>query len=114
MNTDGQTAPTMGDLGEKAFVSHILRGLYVDPRLITGHGQDASAITMPESVAEVAFKIDRAATPVAFTHGWADSSAWGRMAVTANCSDLLAAGSAPLAFMLAVTVPRDWPANQVE
>jgi thiamine-monophosphate kinase len=106
--------PTMEDLGEKAFVRHLLAELDTDTRLLTGHGQDASVIALAPDTPRLAFKIDRAATPVSFSHGWSDSTAWGRMAVTANCSDLLAAGSIPLAFMLAVTVPRDWPAGRVE
>jgi thiamine-monophosphate kinase len=114
MEADEANSPTMGDLGEKSFVRNILGRLHADSRLITGHGQDASAVGVDESVRGLAFKIDRAATPVAFTHGWADSAVWGRMAVTANCSDLLASGAVPLAFMIAITVPRDWPASEVE
>jgi thiamine-monophosphate kinase len=104
----------MGDLGEKAFVRRLLRRLRPDHRLLTGHGNDAAALDLHHGVGRIAFNIDRAARPVVISHGWAGLGAWGRLAVTANCSDLLAVGAEPAAFMVSVSGPVSWPAAQVE
>jgi thiamine-monophosphate kinase len=100
---------TLGDLGEKALLRRLLPLLRSDDRLVTGIGHDAAVVDLGSEVSRLALKIDRAARPVAVSSGWSDMSAWGRMAVTANCSDLLATGAIPRAFMLSVTLPRQWP-----
>jgi thiamine-monophosphate kinase len=107
-------SPTLGQVGEKALLAHLIPMLGLDERLLTGVGHDAAALRLDQSVSRLGFKIDRAARPVAFSRGWADADAWGRLAVTANCSDLLATGADPFAFMLSVTLPADWSEREYQ
>lgn len=103
----------MNSLGEKGFLQQILPGLYADPRLVGGFGHDASVIALPEGPFDLIQKIDRASHPVALKRGWADHGSWGRMAVTANCSDILASGGEPLSCMVAVMMPGEKNADDV-
>jgi thiamine-monophosphate kinase len=100
----------MEDLGEKAFLAQLLPRLTPHPTFVNGFGDDASAIAIGDDQV-VMFKIDRAAGPVAARRGWTDYRMWGRLAVTSNCSDILAAGGKPAAVMIALILPRDWPAQ---
>lgn len=101
---------TMEDLGEKRFLAELLPTLVPHPAFVNGFGDDASAIAVGGDRV-VLFKVDRAAAPVAARRGWTDYRMWGRLAVTSNCSDILAGGGAPLAVMIAMILPRDWPAH---
>jgi len=98
---------TLGQIGEKAFLAALLPRLRIDRRFLNGFGDDASLLDLgiPDSV--LAFKIDRAAYPLAVQRGWSDHRPWGRLAVSANCSDLITMGARPAGFMLAVMLPRD-------
>jgi thiamine-monophosphate kinase len=103
----------MSDIGEKAFVEQLLSELRPDDRLINGLGHDAAMLDIPVGESErLLFKIDRAAQPIATRRGWVDNSMWGRLAVTSTCSDILAAGGIPSAFMLAVILPGDFEAKE--
>jgi thiamine-monophosphate kinase len=101
---------TMADLGEKEFIAALLPRLSPHPSFLNGFGDDASAIAVSHDQV-IIFKIDRAATPLAARRGWVDHRMWGRLAVTSNCSDILAGGGSPAAVMIALIVPRDWPAD---
>lgn len=103
----------MSDLGEKAFLRDLLPGLTRASAFVNGFGNDASVVDIGLADIAIAFKIDRAAKPLAAYQGWAGFDVWGRLAVTANLSDILAVGARPTAFMLSVTVPGDWEAKQV-
>lgn len=103
----------MRDLGEKAYLGALLPTLHVDRRFVNGFGHDASIIDVGLPELNLVLKIDRAAKPIASLNGWSDFRVWGRMAVTANCSDILAIGGSPVGFMLSVTVPGDLPAQTV-
>jgi thiamine-monophosphate kinase len=59
-------------------------------------------------------KIDRAAKPIAALNGWCDYRLWGRLAVTASCSDILAVGGQPFAFMVALSAPATTQVSLVE
>lgn len=101
---------TMEDLGEKDFLARLLPRLSPHPTFLNGFGDDASAIAIGDDQA-IIFKIDRAAAPVAARRGWTDFRMWGRLAVTSNCSDILAGGGAPIAVMIAMILPRNWSAE---
>lgn len=103
----------MNTLGEKGFLATLLPDLHVDSRLVGGFGHDASVIELPGMPFNLIQKIDRASHPVALKRGWADYTAWGRMAVTANCSDILASGGEPVSCMMAVMVPGTENASNV-
>lgn len=94
---------TMTDLGEKGFLARLLPSLNVDARFLNGFGHDAGVIDFGLEQ-NLVMKIDRAATPIASLNGWADYRVWGRIAVTANCSDILAVGGEPKAFMLSLSI----------
>jgi thiamine-monophosphate kinase len=96
---------TLAALGEKTFLSRVLPDLFVDPRLLSGFGHDAAVIELPDAPFNLIQKIDRASYPVSLKKGWSGYDAWGKMAVTANCSDVLASGGEPLACMIAIMVP---------
>jgi thiamine-monophosphate kinase len=106
----GSHGRTMEDLGEKGFLAEVLPRLSSHPTFLNGFGDDASAISIDGNQA-VVFKIDRAAAPLAARRGWANYRMWGRLAVTSNCSDILAGGGSPIAVMIAMILPRDWPVS---
>lgn len=96
---------SMNSLGEKGFLQKILPSLYEDPRLVGGFGHDAAVIELPNAPFNLIQKIDRASHPVALKRGWSDYECWGRMAITANCSDILASGGEPVSCMMALMMP---------
>lgn len=103
----------MTDLGEKGFLARVLPSLGADRRFVNGFGHDASVIDLGLEQ-NIVMKIDRAATPIASLNGWADYRVWGRIAVTANCSDILAVGGEPQGFMLSLSIASDTSASIVE
>ncbi|WP_440062178.1 thiamine-phosphate kinase [Pseudomonas syringae] len=103
---------TMSKVGEKAFLKALLPTLKTSPEFINGFGHDASIIDL--GLEELlAFKIDRAPFPVSVHRGLGDYRTWGRLAVVANVSDLLAVGAKPRAFMLSIVVPGSFDADDV-
>ena len=102
------TGGRMRDLGEKAFVASILEMLTPDDRLLNGFGSDSSAVLLPAASGALVLKIDRAAVPPSAIRGWSDYRVWGRLAVTSNCSDVLAGGGEPLAVMIALVLTDDF------
>lgn len=104
MSADSRT-DKMKDLGEKGFLQQFLPQIHADRRLLGGFGHDSAVIELPDSPFNLMQKIDRASHPVSVKKGWSGYRAWGQMAVTANCSDILASGGTPAAFMLAIIVP---------
>lgn len=105
---------TMAEIKEKAFIGQLLTKLRPASNFLNGFGHDASVIDLGFGNAALAMKIDRAAKPVAAIRGWTDYSMWGRLAVTTNCSDLLATGARPVGFMLCVSIPPTWRSSDVE
>lgn len=104
---------TMVSIGEKKFLRDFLQHLYVDPSFVNGFGHDASVIDVGLEDWLLIMKIDRAAKPIAALQGWSDYKLWGRIAVTSNCSDILASGGFPNAVMVAVSIPGSWQAKDV-
>jgi thiamine-monophosphate kinase len=104
----------LASLGEKGFLARVLPTLYVDPLLAGGFGHDAAVIELAGAPFNLIQKIDRASHPVALKEGWAGHRTWGRMAITANCSDILASGGRPIACMMAVIVPGTEQASDVQ
>lgn len=103
------TQTKMVDLGEKAFLATLLPQLSADPRFVNGFGHDASVMDIGLPEIDLVMKIDRAAQPIAALNGWSDYRVWGRIAVTANCSDILAVGGSPLGFMLSISMSPETP-----
>lgn len=101
---------TMSQLGEKAFIESIIPNLKVDKTFINGFGHDASLIDIGLDQL-IACKIDRAPFPVAIRRGIGSYRIWGRLAVAANVSDLLAIGATPRAMMVSLVVPKEFDAN---
>lgn len=104
----------MSDIGEKSFIASITSLLKRDKSFINGFGHDASIIDIGLDDYLLAFKIDRAAKPLASFNGWTDFKTWGRLAVTANISDIVTVGAQPKGFMISVTVPRYWKSEDVK
>jgi thiamine-monophosphate kinase len=102
----------MSQIGEKGYLKDLLPQLSQAQRFVNGFGHDASIVDFGLDEL-IAFKIDRAPTPVSLTRGWSDYRVWGRLAVAANISDLLAVGAKPRALMLSVVVPRDFDSASV-
>lgn len=101
---------TMTDLGEKAFLKTLLPELKVSPFFMNGFGHDASILDLGLEQL-LACKIDRAPFPVSIKRGIGDYRTWGRLAVVANVSDLLAVGATPKAMMLSLVVPGGFDAK---
>lgn len=104
---------TMNDLGEKAFLKALLPELKTAGDFINGFGHDASVIDIGLDQL-IASKIDRAPFPVALQHHIGDYRTWGRLAVAANVSDLLAVGAKPRALMLSLVVPGNFSAQDAK
>ena len=104
----------MADVGEKAFLAALLPKLSVDSTFVNGFGHDASVLDIGLSDLNLVMKIDRAAKPIAAINEWTDYRVWGRMAVTANCSDILAVGGMPRGFMLSLSMEADTPVDLAE
>jgi thiamine-monophosphate kinase len=103
----------MQGIGEKVFLQTLLPTLNVDPCFVNGFGHDASIIDLGLEQ-DIAFKIDRAPFPVAIRRGIGDYSTWGRLAVVANVSDLLAVGATPRAMMLSMVLPGNFDAENAK
>ncbi|MBJ7224164.1 MULTISPECIES: thiamine-phosphate kinase [unclassified Brenneria] len=104
----------MHEIGEKSFLRSLLPRLNKSDSFLNGFGNDASIVDIGLPDIAIAFKIDRAAKPIAAYKGWTDFQMWGRLAVTANLSDILAVGATPTGFMLSITVPGNWKSSDVE
>lgn len=104
----------MNEIGEKAFLLNLLPNLETADEFINGFGNDASVLDIGLPDIAIAFKIDRAARPIAAYNGWAGFESWGRLAVTANISDLLAVGATPKGFMLSISIPKNWDIKRTE
>lgn len=104
----------MNDLGEKQFLSLALPTLAQHPRFLNGFGDDSAIVDIGCQDVVLVTKIDRAAQPMATRRGWTDYEMWGQLAVTTTCSDLLASGATPKAFMLAMILPGDFPVENAE
>ncbi|WP_175715322.1 thiamine-phosphate kinase [Burkholderia ambifaria] len=102
---------SLEDIGEKSFLRSILPGLARNGIFVNGFGHDASLLDLGLE-RHIAFKIDRAPSPIAISRGWSDFKVWGRLAVVANVSDLLATAALPQAMMLSVVLPRDLDAQK--
>ncbi|KHK51915.1 hypothetical protein PI87_20425 [Ralstonia sp. A12] len=102
---------SMEDIGEKGFLRGILPGLARNEIFVNGFGHDSSLLDLGLE-RHIAFKIDRAPSPIAISRGWSDFKVWGRLAVVANVSDLLATAALPQAMMLSLVLPRDLDAKK--
>jgi thiamine-monophosphate kinase len=102
----------MKDLGEKLFISQLLPRLIQDKSFVNGFGHDASIVDIGLEK-NIAFKIDRAAKPVLHGKNSEWFKVWGRLAVVANVSDLLAVGAQPKAFMVSIIVPGHYDSESV-
>lgn len=98
---------SMTDIGEKAFLRALIPELHHHKDFVNGFGHDISVVDLGLEK-YLAFKIDRAPSPVALNRGWCDYRVWGRLAVVANMSDLLASAALPRAMMLSLVLPRDF------
>jgi thiamine-monophosphate kinase len=97
----------MSEIGEKEFLKGLLPNLKIDTSFVNGFGHDASILDIGLEQL-IACKIDRAPFPVALNRGIGDYKTWGRLAVAANVSDLLAVGACPKALMLSLVLPPDF------
>ena len=104
---------TLGDAGEKLFLRKLLPGLVCSDDFVNGFGHDASIVDLGFDK-NIVFKIDRAPNPVSVKNSWSDFCVWGRLAVVANVSDVLAVGGEAKAFMLSVIVPREMKISDLE
>lgn len=87
-----------GRCGRKAFLRKLLPGLVCSDDFVNGFGHDASIVDLGFDK-NIVFKIDRAPNPVSVKNSWSDFCVWGRLAVVANVSDVLAVGGEAKAFM---------------
>lgn len=104
---------TMNEVGEKGFLKLLLPKLFCSEDFVNGFGHDASIIDLGLEK-NIAFKIDRAPSPVSVKNLWSDYKVWGRLAVVANVSDLVASGANAKAFMLSLVVPGEMESESVE
>ncbi|GAB4045705.1 AIR synthase related protein [Spirosoma litoris] len=97
----------MEQIGEKMFIKQLLPELVTHNSFVNGFGHDASILDIGLEK-NIVLKIDRAASPIASIKGWCDYRLWGKLAVTSNCSDILACGGFPTGVMMAVCVPKSF------
>jgi thiamine-monophosphate kinase len=104
---------SMNELGEKHFLRALLPTLRRADCFVNGFGHDVSILDLGLDM-NIAFKIDRAPSPISVTNAWSDYKVWGRLAVVANVSDLIAAAATPKALMLSIVVPGSIDRQHVE
>ena len=96
-------ARTVADLGEFGLISVITAGLRGSDAVGVGPGDDAAVFT-PSG--DVAVSSDAMVEDVHFTRAWFSPEDIGHKALAVNLSDLAACGAEPLAFSLALAMPR--------
>lgn len=103
----------LGEIGEKRFLRNILPNLPKAPNFLNGFGDDSSIVDVGLA-RNIAFKIDRAPFPISIKRGWGNYDIWGRLAVVANVSDLIASAATPQAFMLSLVAPGEFLTKHAE
>lgn len=100
---------TVGDLGEKQLIAHVLRAIAPTIEDGIGVGDDA-ALLRPPVGAEVVISTDRVPTDlVARRFGLMNPRELGAYLAEANVSDIVAMAAEPAGLLLNVAVPSDYP-----
>lgn len=102
VQSDGELLSTVG---EKALVRLIQQTVRSDPRVLSGTGNDATALEVVPGCT-IAITVDRCPTPLAYRIDATEIGVWGDLAITCVASDLFASGAEPVAFMLSLLLPR--------
>jgi len=94
----------MDEIGEKKFLKGILSQLAVGDNFVNGFGDDISILDLGFEK-NIAMKIDRAPKPLSLSNSWSNHSAWGKLAVIANISDMACCGAVTRGLMLSLVLP---------
>jgi thiamine-monophosphate kinase len=96
---------TLADWGEFKFINEALLPLLNRSNDAVLIGDDCAVLPVPGSEVKLVVTCDAAPRPLVCDIGIDDLSVWGWYSVTANASDLAAAGADPLAFASSVEAP---------
>ncbi len=110
----GGVTTKLSAIGEKAYLSALLPRLFVDPRLESGFGDDSAVVDCGLDSYNLILNIDRVPISTSLIPFSEDDRVWGRLLVTACCSDILASGGVPHAVLMAIAVPGNWLAERVD
>jgi thiamine-monophosphate kinase len=103
---------TVARLGERGVIRRIVERLGpiapASGRLIAGPGDDAALIE-PAAGRLLVATADLLIEAVHFRREWSPPALLGHKALAVNLSDLAAMGALPIAFLLELGLPGDWP-----
>lgn len=109
---DEGDASTVGELGERAVLSRILRVLGGTSRAEVGPGDDAAVLATPGG--RVVVSTDTLVHGPDFRLAWSSGADLGWKAAAVNLADIAAMGARPVALFVALALPDDTEARFVD
>ncbi len=105
----------VGELGEAGVIERVVRALpgAGDRLLLRGPGDDAAVLT-PPGEGPLAWTADLLVEGTHFRRAWMPPSLLGHKSLAVNLSDLAAMGAEPVAFLLELGLPGDWPVDDLD
>lgn len=94
---------TVGALGEKAVLAHVLAALHGSSRALVGPGDDAAVLSAPGG--RVVVSTDTLVHGPDFRLAWSSGYDLGWKAAAVNLADIAAMGAAPTALLVALGLP---------
>jgi thiamine-monophosphate kinase len=98
-------------LDEFSFIDTIKQSMYKQSSLLKGIGDDAAVIGSIEQ--ELVISKDMFVENVHFAKHTMKSYDIGYKALAANLSDMAAMGAKPAYYLVAISIPNDWPISEV-
>src|SRR4051812_32258242 len=99
----------ISDIGEKRLIQEFIRPLFNSADRVEGVGDDCAMLSAPEGQLWL-FSTDRVpADLIAFRLGVLDHCGLGRYLARLNISDIAACGGTPVALLLNLGLPDDFP-----
>ena len=104
----------LSDFGEKAIVKKILSMLNPCDFVFGGFGHDSVAISLGKSSSLIVLKIDRGVKTFDIKYGISSYYNYGKFAVLASTSDLIASGAIPKCVLISISIPRNFIYDDLE
>lgn len=102
----------MSDVGEFALIQSVTAGVQQPATTVLGPGDDAAIVAAADG--RVVVSVDMLVDGVHFRSDWANPEQIGRRAALASIADIAAMGAVPSALVVAISAPKDAPAELIE